>query len=88
MKVGESWSVDETTCIKPACCSQLAGRKSVNNTCNRLVIIKPERAMRTDLDIGVVIADLLQLAHFWLCITAQPLYKLQAPHHTRPGRVA
>ena len=52
---------------------------SLLTNCDSLVIIKPERAMRTDLDIGVVIADLLQLAHFWLCITAQPLYNYRLP---------
>jgi hypothetical protein len=43
-------------------------------TCNRLDIIKPEQAMRTHPDIGLMIAsciksaaDLLQLARFWLC---------------------
>ena len=51
---------DETTYIKPACSSQLAA--SLLTTCNRLVIIKPEQAMRTHPDIGLVIADLLQLA--------------------------
>ena len=44
--------------------SQLA---SLLTTRNRLVIIKPERAMRTHPDIGLAIADLLQLARFWLC---------------------
>ena len=58
--------VDETTCIKRACSSQLAA--SLLTTCNRLVIIKLEQAMRTRPDIGLVIADLLQLARFWLCI--------------------
>ena len=43
--------VDETTCIKPACSSQLAA--SLLITCNRLVIIKPERAMRTHPDIDL-----------------------------------
>ncbi len=57
--------VDETTCIKPACSLQLAA--SLLTTCNRLVIIKLEQAMRTHPDIGLVIADLLQLARFWLC---------------------
>ena len=57
--------VDETTCMKPACSSQLAA--SLLTTCNRLIIIKPEQAMRTHPDIGLVIADLLQLARFWLC---------------------
>ena len=49
--------VGETTCIKPACSSQLA--TSLLTTCNRLVIIKPEQAMRPHPDIGLVIADLL-----------------------------
>ena len=57
--------VDETACIKPVCSSQLA--TSLLTTWNRLVIIKPEQAMRTHPDIGVAIADLLQLARFWLC---------------------
>ena len=57
--------VDETTCVKPACSLQLAA--SLLTTCNRLFIIKPEQAMRTHSDIGLVIADLLQLARFWLC---------------------
>ena len=52
-------------CIKPACSSQLAA--SLLTTCNRLFIIKPEQAMRTHPDIGLVIGDLLQLARFWLC---------------------
>ena len=54
--------VDETTCGKPSCSSQLAA--SLLTTCNRLVIIKLEQAMRTHPDIGL---DLLQLASFWLC---------------------
>ncbi len=58
--------VDETTCIKPACSSQLAA--SLLITCNRVVIIKPKQAMRTHPDIGLVIADVLQLARFWLSI--------------------
>ena len=58
--------VDETTCIKPACSSQLAVR--LLTTCNRLVIIKLEQATRTHPDIDLVIGDLLQLARFWLCI--------------------
>ncbi len=49
--------VDETTVT---CNRQLT-------TCNRLFIIKPEQAMRTHSDIGLVIADLMQLACFWLC---------------------
>ena len=56
--------VDETTCIKPACNLQLVG--SLLTTCNRLVIIKPKHAMQTHPDIGLVIADLLQLVRFWL----------------------
>ncbi len=48
-----------SSCIKPPCSSQLAA--SLLTTCNRLVIIKPEQAMRTHPDIGLVIADLLQL---------------------------
>ncbi len=59
--------VDETTYIKPVCSLQLAA--SLLTTCNRLVIIKPEQAMRTHPDIGLVIADVLQLARFWLCRT-------------------
>ncbi len=47
------------------CSSQLAA--SLLTTCNRLVIIKPEQAMQTHPDIGLVIADLLQRAHFGLC---------------------
>ncbi len=46
--------VDETTCIKPACSLQLAA--SLLTTCDRLVIIKPEQAMPTHPDIGLVIA--------------------------------
>ncbi len=46
--------------------AQLAA--SLLTTCNGLVIIKPEQAMRTHPDIGLVIADLLQLARFLLCI--------------------
>ncbi len=46
-----------------ASCSE----SSCLTTCNRLVIIKPEQTMRTDPDIGLVIADFLQLARFWLC---------------------
>ena len=52
--------------------SQLAA--SLLTTCSRLVIIKPEQAMRTHPHIGLMIAtcsksaaDLLQLARFWLC---------------------
>ncbi len=45
--------VDETTCIKPACSSQLTG--SLLTTCNRLVIIKSEQAMRTHYHIVLVI---------------------------------
>ncbi len=55
--------VDETTCIKPACSSQLAA--SLLTTCNRLVIIKAEQAMQTHPDIGWVIADMLQFARFY-----------------------
>ncbi len=57
--------VDETTHIKPACSSQLAA--SLLTTSNRLVIImiKPEQVMRTHPDIGLVIADFLQLARLW-----------------------
>ncbi len=54
--------VDETTCIKHACSSQLAA--SLLTTCNRLVIIKSEQAMRTHPDISLVIAELLQIACF------------------------
>ena len=43
------WRTDETTCIKPACSSQLAA--SLLTTCNRRVIIKPEQAMGTYPDI-------------------------------------
>ena len=50
--------VDETTCIKPVCSSQLAA--SLLTICNRFVIIKPEQAMRTHPDIGLVIADLME----------------------------
>ena len=35
---------------------------------NRLVIIKPEQAMRTHSDVGLMMGDLLQHARFWLCI--------------------
>ena len=73
-------SLQFTTCSKPAvhnlhqvCSSQLAA--SLLTTCNRLDIIKPEQAMRTHPDIGLMIAsciksaaDLLQLARFWLCM--------------------
>jgi hypothetical protein len=72
-------SLQFTTCSKSAvhnlhqaCSSQLAA--SLFTTCNKLDIIKPEQAMRTHLDIGLMIAsciksaaDLLQLARFWLC---------------------
>ena len=61
--------VDETTCIKPACSSQLAA--SLLTTCKRLVITKPEQAMRTHPDIGLVVGDLLQLARFWLCMSRE-----------------
>ena len=60
--------VDETTCIKSACSSQLAA--SLLTTCNRFVIVKPEQAMRTHPDIGLVIGNLLQLVRFWLCTNA------------------
>ena len=74
-------SLQFTTCSKPAvhnldqvCSSQLAA--SLLTTCNRLDIIKPEQAMRTHPDIGLMIAsciksaaDRLQLARFWLCKT-------------------
>ena len=58
------WNNLHQACMQFATCS-----KSVNNMYNRLVIIKPEQAMRTPPDIGLVMADLLQLAHFWLCKT-------------------
>ena len=68
-----------STCIKSVdinlhqvCGYQLAS--SLMTTCIRLDIIKPEQAMRTHPDIGLMIAscsksaaDLLQLARFWLC---------------------
>ena len=60
------------TYIQPACSSQLAA--SLLTTCNKLVIIKPEQAMRTHPDIGFVIADLLQLARFWLCSESYSIY--------------
>ena len=41
--------VDKTTCIRPACSSQLAA--SLLTTCNRLVIIMSEQAMRPHPDI-------------------------------------
>ena len=77
-----------TTCIKPAvhnlhqiCSSQLAA--SLLTTCNRLDIIKPEQAMRTHPDIGLMIAsciksaaDLLQLARFWLARNATDLLQV------------
>ena len=73
-------SLQFTICTKSAvrnlqqvCSSQLAA--SLLTTCSRLVVIKPEQAMRTHPDIGLMIAtcsksaaDLLQLARFWLCI--------------------
>ena len=73
-------SLQFTICSKSAvhnlqqfCSSQLAA--SLLTTCSRLVVIKPEQAMRTHSDIGLMIAtcsksaaDLLQLARFWLCI--------------------
>ena len=72
-------SLQFTICSKSAvrnlqqvCSSQLAA--SLLTTCSRLVVIKPEQAMRTHPDIGLMIAtcsksaaDLLQLARFWLC---------------------
>ncbi len=45
--------VDAATCIKPACSSQLVA--SLLTTCNKLVIIKLEQAMRTHPDVGLVI---------------------------------
>ena len=42
--------VDETTCITPACSSQLAA--SLLTTWNIFVISKPEQAMRTHPDFG------------------------------------
>ena len=58
--------------LQQVCSSQLAS--SLLTTCSRLVVIKPEQAMRTHPDIGLMIAscsksaaDLLQLARFWLC---------------------
>ena len=76
-------SLQFTICTKSAvrnlqqvCSSQLAA--SLLTTCSRLVVIKPEQAMRTHPDIGLMIAtcsksaaDLLQLARFWLCIWVQ-----------------
>jgi hypothetical protein len=56
-RLAHAAKVDETTCVKPVCSSQLAA--SLLPTCNKLVIIKPEQAMRTLPDIGLVIADLL-----------------------------
>ncbi len=53
--------VDETTCIKPACSSQLAA--SLSKTCNRLVIIKPEQAMRTHPDIATCAFLVVQGSH-------------------------
>ena len=67
--------VDEITFIKAACSSQLAA--SLLTTCNRLVIIKPEQAMRTHPDIGLVIGDLLRIARFWLCIPTLFSLKIQ-----------
>jgi hypothetical protein len=77
-----------TTCIKPAvhnlhqiCSSHLAA--SLLTTCNRFDIIKPEQAMRTHPDIGLMIvsciksaADLLQLARFWLCTNANCIIRI------------
>jgi hypothetical protein len=64
-------SVDDN--LRQACGWQLAS--SLLTSCNRLDIIKPEQAMRTHPDIGLMIAswiksaaDLLQLTRFWLCI--------------------
>ena len=65
MTFADLLQVDETTCIKPAYSLQLA--VSMLTTCNRFVIIKPEQAMRTHPNIGLMIADLLQLVCFWLC---------------------
>ncbi len=56
--------VDETTCIKPVCNLQLVG--GLLTTCNRLVIIKPRTSDANASDIGLVMADLLQPARFWL----------------------
>ena len=75
-------SLQFATCSKSAvrnlqqvCSSQLAA--SLLTACSRLVVIKPEQAMRTHPDIGLMIAtcsksaaDLLQLARFWLCKVA------------------
>ena len=72
-------SLQFATCSKSAvrnlqqvCRSQLAA--SLLTTCSRLVVIKPEQAMLTHPDIGLMIAtcsksaaDLLQVARFWLC---------------------
>ena len=62
----------EQVCSSQVCRTQLAA--SLLTTCSRLVVIKPEQAMRTHPDIGLMIAtcskstaDLLQLARFWLC---------------------
>jgi hypothetical protein len=72
-------SLQFTTWIKLAVrdLQQVCGRQlaaSLWTTCNRLDIIKPEQAMQTHPDIGLMIAscsksaaDLLQLARFWLC---------------------
>ena len=54
--------VDETTCIKLACSSQLAA--SLLTTCNRLVIMKLEQAMRTHPDIDLVIGRLAATCAF------------------------
>ncbi len=76
-------SLQFATCSKSAvrnlqqvCSSQLAA--SLLTTRSRLDIIKSEQAMRTHLDIGLMIAscnkpatDLLQLARFWLCTEAE-----------------
>jgi hypothetical protein len=52
--------VDKTAFIKLASIWQLAA--NLVTTCSRLVILKPEQAMRTHPDICLVVADLLQLA--------------------------
>ena len=61
--VSSWWNNLHRACMQFASCSE----SSCLTTCNRLGIIKPEQAMRTDPDIGLVIADFLQLARFWLC---------------------
>jgi hypothetical protein len=75
--------------LQQVCSSQLAANlqfklpSSLLTPCSRLVIIKPEQAMRTHPDIGLMIgscnkpaADLLQLARFWLCIFSGSKFKL------------